>query len=93
MFILALSVRDITLSAEKRLMRQLLEKYKIAGKEGRPVINNTDITPIQFSLGLIQMDLNEKEKVLTTSMWTRMVSQDQKLNLLAIQILYCSCEW
>lgn len=46
----------------------------MSGKEGRPVVNMSQPTEVQFGLGLIQMDLNEREKLLTTSMWSRLVS-------------------
>ena len=56
------------------LTQHLLENYDAAGRAGRPVVNMSDVTSVSFGLGLIQMDLDEKEKVLETSMWAKMVS-------------------
>ena len=33
----------------------------------------SEVTEVRFGLGLIQMNLDEKEKVLETSVWTQMV--------------------
>ena len=52
----------------------LMRKYNRIGKMGRPVYNTSHPVLVHFGLGLIQMDLNEKDKVLTMSMWTRYVS-------------------
>ena len=46
------------------------------GKGGRPVRNSTSSVPVMFGLGLIQMDLHEKAKILSMSMWTRYVSME-----------------
>ena len=58
-------------SDERKLLRTLLSNYDI---EGRPVRVMNTTTSVGFGLGLIQMDLNEKDKVLTLSMWSRYVS-------------------
>ena len=63
-----------TISQEKRLTQDLLHRLSMAGREGRPVINMSMPTSVEFGLGLIQMDLNEREKILTTSMWSKIVS-------------------
>ena len=68
----------MTLSDEKRVIKYLLDKYSIAGKGGRPVINSSIPTVVQFGLGLIQLDLDEKKKIFTTSMWSRLVSSERK---------------
>ena len=62
------------MSAEKRVIQMLMEKYSRVGKMGRPVRNTSHPVLVHFGLGLIQLDLNEKDKVLTMSMWTRYVS-------------------
>jgi hypothetical protein len=62
------------MSEEKRLMNTLMKRYERIGKGGRPVLNASTAVNVSFGLGLIQMDLNEKEKILTMSMWTRHVS-------------------
>lgn len=67
------SIRSINISYEKHLTQYLLETYSVAGRGGRPVINMNEVTEVRFGLGLIQMNLDEKEKVLETSVWTQMV--------------------
>ncbi|CAD5113925.1 DgyrCDS3084 [Dimorphilus gyrociliatus] len=66
-------------SFEKLLINDLMTEYKKWGKSGRPVRNISTVSNVSFSLGLIQMDLNEKDKVLTMSMWTRYVWNDEYL--------------
>ena len=44
------------------------------GKNGRPVRNSSMAVGVHFGLGLIQMELNEKDKILSMSMWSRYVS-------------------
>ncbi len=62
------------MSAEKTLIKHLVRNYKSIGNGGRPVLNVNDSVNVEFGLGLIQMDLDEKYKVLTMSMWSRYVS-------------------
>ena len=62
------------MSDEKRLINKLLGEYSRIGKGGRPVRNSSAAVPVLFGLGLIQMDLHEKAKILSMSMWTRYVS-------------------
>ena len=64
----------MTLSDEKKINKYLKRSYIKIGVSGRPVMNNNDSTPMYLGLGLIQMDLNERDKLLMTSMWVRMVS-------------------
>ena len=77
-FLFCFSVTDgeinVTISEEKRLLRYLMRRYKLAGRGGRPVLNYTEPVKVEFGLGLIQMELNEKLKMLITSMWSRFVS-------------------
>jgi hypothetical protein len=63
------------MSAEKRLIRKLMLVYDRIGRAGRPVRNSSRAVTVQFGLGLKQMDLDEKQKILTLSMWTRYVSK------------------
>ena len=65
---------ETTMSAEKTLIKHLVRNYKAIGNGGRPVLNVNDSVNVEFGLGLIQMDLDEKYKVLTMSMWSRYVS-------------------
>ena len=65
---------NVTISEEKRLVRFLMRRYKLAGRGGRPVLNFTEPVKVAFGLGLIQMELNEKYKMLVTSMWSTIVS-------------------
>ena len=62
------------LSYEKELLITLQNRYKVIGQNGRPVLNASHPVLVKFGLGLIQMDLDEKEKILSMSMWTRYVS-------------------
>ena len=61
------------LSDEKRLIHDLLEKYERLGKDGRPVKNASEPVVVEFGLGLIKMELHEKENVLALSTWARYV--------------------
>ena len=63
----------MTLSEEKLLIRHLLRRYEVVGRGGRPVTNMSESIRVEFGLGLIQMELDEKSKIFTTSMWTRLV--------------------
>ena len=61
------------MSDEKRLIHDLLEKYERLGKDGRPVKNASEPVVVEFGLGLIKMELHEKENVLALSTWARYV--------------------
>ncbi|CAH8640707.1 unnamed protein product [Heterobilharzia americana] len=59
-----------TLSDEKRLIKRLLKNYQAAGITGRPVKHTSEKVLVEMSLSLIQiLDLDEKNQVLTTSVW------------------------
>ena len=77
------------MSDEKRLINMLLSKYNRVGKQGRPVINISETVTVYFGVGLIQLDLDEKNKVLTMSMWTRFVST--VLDIFSLEVLLCMC--
>lgn len=65
----------LALSAEKRLIKDLVETYKQAGVIGRPVKNTSEAILVHFGLALIQiLNLDEKNQVLTISTWSRYVS-------------------
>ncbi len=51
-----------------------MDNYTRLGLNGRPIANMTNAVGVSFGLGLIQMDLNERDKILSTSMWSRYVS-------------------
>lgn len=58
------------LSAEKTLIRKLLNDYKEMGVLGRPVVNQTDTMVVKYGLSLIQiLDLDERNQVLKTNVW------------------------
>ncbi|KAF5404832.1 Acetylcholine receptor subunit alpha 2 [Paragonimus heterotremus] len=58
------------LSDEKRLIKRLLKNYEDAGITGRPVKRTDERVQINMSLSLIQiLDLDEKNQVLTISVW------------------------
>ena len=67
---------DVTvLSNEKRLIKDLLENYAKVGIVGRPVRNTAITITVDFGLALIQiLDLDEKNQILNTNIWSRYVS-------------------
>lgn len=63
------------MSDEKRLIKHLLVNYERVGIVGRPVFNTSMTIRVNFGLALIQiLDLDEKNQVLTTNVWSRYVS-------------------
>ncbi len=68
------SAYDKPPSLEKQLIKDLMANYTSIGINGRPINNMSVPITVSFGLGLIQMDLNEKDKILTTSMWSLYVS-------------------
>lgn len=63
------------MSEEKRLIKKVLGDYKEVGKVGRPVFNTSETVRVSYGLALIQiLDLDEKNQVLTTNVWSRYVS-------------------
>ncbi|ELT91195.1 hypothetical protein CAPTEDRAFT_207723 [Capitella teleta] len=71
--------RRIKISAEKRLTLEMTKRYKAIGQGGRPVVNTNTTTFVYFGLGLIQMELDEREKVFESSMWVKMKWHDEYL--------------
>ena len=63
-------------SAEKQLCHELMENYSSLGLNGRPKKDQRDPVLVVFGLGLIQLDLDEKSRVLTLSVWAYYVSID-----------------
>ena len=57
------------------------------GKDGRPVKNVSVPVTVQFGLGLIKMELKEKENVLVMSTWSRMVSKRRFYRVLKVGLL------
>jgi len=67
---------DNVMSAEKALIKRLLDHYEYAGVVGRPVINQSETINVSYGIGLIQLlDLDEKNQILTTNVWCRYVSR------------------
>ena len=63
------------MSDEKRLIKSLLQQYKSFGVVGRPVLNHSETIKVYYGLSLIQiLDLDEKNQVLQTNVWSRYVS-------------------
>ncbi|XP_067672728.1 neuronal acetylcholine receptor subunit alpha-10-like [Haliotis asinina] len=59
-----------TLSYEDQLVKEILHKYRVRGKYGRPVRRFNDTLKVAFGIQLIQiMDLNEKDQILTLNVW------------------------
>jgi len=64
------------MSDEKRLIKKLLEDYDSVGVVGRPVRNHSETIKVYYGLSLIQiLDLDEKNQVLQTNVWSRYVSR------------------
>ncbi|CAD5122885.1 DgyrCDS11285 [Dimorphilus gyrociliatus] len=70
---------NLNMSYEKKIILDLLANYKLVGLNGRPVINDSTATIVELGLGLVQIDLDEKNRVLTTSMWVKHKWQDEYL--------------
>ena len=71
----SISSENAEISAEKRLIKQLLRNYEHVGVVGRPVINTWETINVSYGIGLIQIiDLDEKNQILTTNVWCRYVS-------------------
>jgi len=65
------------MSDEKRLIKKLLNYYETVGVVGRPVLNQSQTIHVNYGLALIQiLDLDEKNQVLTTNVWSRYVRTD-----------------
>ena len=72
----------LAMSDEKRLIKHLLEEYEMVGVVGRPVFNTSQTINVQYGLALIQiLDLDEKNQVLTTNVWSRYVSNRYGLHV------------
>ncbi|XP_025101181.1 neuronal acetylcholine receptor subunit alpha-10-like [Pomacea canaliculata] len=72
-------LRDVK-STEKQLVKQLLDRYERQGKEGRPVVNTSDIISVHFGLYLIQiLDVDEKDQILKTNIWYQYEWRDELL--------------
>ena len=64
---------SIALSTEKQLIKKLLAQYKEVTQHGRPVLESSQAVQVSFGLGLIQMELDERNKALSLSIWTKYV--------------------
>jgi len=73
------------MSDEKRLIKHLLNNYETVGVVGRPVLNQSQTIRVNYGLALIQiLDLDEKNQVLTTNVWSRYVSYTAMLFTIAL---------
>lgn len=62
---------------EKRLLHDLLDTYNTLE---RPVVNESDPLQISFGLTLMQIiDVDEKNQMLVTNIWLKLVSNGSKL--------------
>jgi len=69
------TVDNSEISAEKMLIKTLLNNYDNLGVVGRPVSNTSETIDVSYGIGLIQiLDLDEKNQILTTNVWCRYVS-------------------
>ena len=62
------------ISDEKRLVNDLIHQYQNLSTVGRPVTNASRAVTILFALGLIRMDVEEKDNMLVLSTWSKYVS-------------------
>ena len=70
-------------SKEKQLVKELLDRYESQGKEGRPVVNTSDIIIVRFGLSLVQiLDVDEMDQILKTNIWYQYVSTGRVFSLL-----------
>jgi len=54
------------MSAEKYLIKYLLDNYEHVGVVGRPVFNTSETINVSYGIGLIQvLNLDEKNQILT----------------------------
>ena len=60
---------NATISEETRLMHFLLERYKLVGKDSRPVLNHSEPVKVRFAIGLVQLHVDEEARMLVTTMW------------------------
>ena len=68
------STRPVVMSHERRLLSDVMTFYASSGgKLGRPVLNDTKAVKVYLRIGLIKLDLDEKEKLLTLATWTSYV--------------------
>ena len=64
------------MSHERRLLSDVMTFYASSGgKLGRPVLNDTKAVKVYMRIGLIKLDLDEKEKLLTLATWTYYVRE------------------
>ncbi len=70
------------MSSEKALLRELLSLYKRVGRLGRPVLDPSQTVTVRFSLGLLQMEVHEKDNMLILSTWANYVSTDLESRVL-----------
>ena len=62
------------ISHEKTLLKILIENYKDIGVAGRPVRNISKPVVVYFGMGLVTMDIVEKDNLLTLVVWLINVS-------------------
>ena len=62
-------------SSESRLVEDLLSRYAKVGRIARPRVNSSEVVSVSLGLRLITLDVDEKQQVLTTSVWLRHVSK------------------
>ena len=59
---------------EASVVAYLKEKSQYYGQTSRPIDNTSEPMVVNVSLRLIQVDVNEPQNTLTTSVWVRYVS-------------------
>ncbi|XP_041464634.1 neuronal acetylcholine receptor subunit beta-4-like isoform X2 [Lytechinus variegatus] len=75
--ILAFAQGCTSSEAEERLFTKLFYKYN---RLIRPVVNNSDVLPVNFQLTMSQLiDVDEKNQIMTTNVWLKQLWEDYKL--------------
>lgn len=59
----------------KQCIDVFVNRYSRVGTTGRPVKNASTPVQVLYGLGLIKMEVMEKDNMLSISAWTRYVSQ------------------
>lgn len=76
---------------EKRLLHDLLDTYNTLE---RPVVNESDPLQLSFGLTLMQIiDVDEKNQMLVTNIWLKLVSLANTLFELSVNNLQCEITW
>lgn len=63
----------LQMSFEKELIKHIQNVYSAVGVIGRPVRNTSAPVVVYFGMGLVTMDIIERENMLTIAVWNKFV--------------------